>query len=602
MPIYTVQGPDGRTYDIEGPQGATADQLGSFIQSQARMLPNGQPMPPGFTPVNQDSGPIPNTPAPVDPQEAAFKDTLRSVFDPSSAQGALAGEAGGLAKIGTGALHYLGKGLGLLGADDTGNALTNIADTASKKVDALVKPYRDAAPLSTGAGEFGSEFLATLPVGGVIGKAVEGVAPLVGKAAPYVKQLASAIRSGGVSLNAPAATSAGGKLLATGLRSAGGAITGGTQAALANPGDGATGAKIGAAFPVAGQAIAAGSKALGGALRSNISPEVVALANRAKALGIDVPADRLANSKPLNAVAAGLNYIPFSGRAATEAGMQSQMNRALSRTVGQDSDNVTMALRKASGDLGDEFDRVLKNNTVKVDPQFNRELDDVSQQAASELPSDSARVIQNQIDEIRNGTKSGEIDGQLAYNIKRTLDRIGKQNTPQAFYAGDLKRVLMGALNRSLGTQEAAQFAKTRQQYGNMLALEKLAQNGTDGDVSIARIANMKNIRNPDLQELADIAARFLKPREGEHGAAQRAFAALGAGALGTGAAYMGSLAMPASIAGGAALGRALNMGLNNGVVKNAVLGQGVVSPALINALRQSMPIASRAAPLISAQ
>lgn len=31
MPVYTIRGPDGRTYEVKGPSGATAEQLGAFL-------------------------------------------------------------------------------------------------------------------------------------------------------------------------------------------------------------------------------------------------------------------------------------------------------------------------------------------------------------------------------------------------------------------------------------------------------------------------------------------------------------------------------------------------------------------------------------------
>ncbi len=430
-------------------------------------------------------------------------------------------------------------------------------------------------------GKLVGEIAGTAGMGNVLANGARAVGAAPG--------MVSALSSGGLNV--------GGRTGARGLamRSGGGAATGGAATALISPDDVGPGAMIGGAIPVAAKVSGGAVKSASKAFRGNVAPEVVALAGRAKDLGIDIPADRLTDSKPLNALAASLEYMPFSGRAATSDRMTSQLNKAISRTFGQDSDNVTMALRKASGELGGEFDRVLQNNTVQVDDAFLGELAEHASRAGKELGSDGARIINTQVDEILAKAVDGRIDGQAAYNLKRTLDRIGKRNSPEAYYALDLKKSLMGALDRSLGPNEAAAFAKTRQQYGNMLSLEKIAKNGAEGDISIGRLANMKNVRSPDLQELADISAQFLKTRESPHGALQRLI--IGGTGL-TAAAGAGSLPIGIGLLGA---GRAANSTLNSGLLRSAVLGQPVL-PGAKEAIRGGLLGVSRSAPALVAQ
>lgn len=411
--------------------------------------------------------------------------------------------------------------------------------------------YGDSTAASVG--RVGGNVLATLPVGGVLGAG----AKVAGASPALVNSLTTSGFRAGASTPA--------RNLLT--RTVGGGITGGASAGLVNAEDATTGAAIGAALPgLLGSAGKVGAAIGKGVRGGEMSPEVASLATRAKDLGIDIPADRLVDSKPLNAISSSLNYVPFSGRVATEAKMQSQMNKALSRTFGQDSDNVTGALRKAGSELGGEFDRVLKSNVVKVDDQLLSDLSGLEQTALNELSPDSARIIKNQIDQLIEKGATGEIDGHAAYNIKRTLDKISKRNSPEGSYAGDVRATLMDALNRSLGPEEATKFAKTRSQYGNMRTLEKLAQNGAEGDISVGRLANLKNVRSKELQELADIAAQFLKTRESPHGAMQRVTLGTGLG-VGTGAMF----GLPALV-GGVAAGRGANSLLNSQAARNFVM------------------------------
>lgn len=446
--------------------------------------------------------------------------------------------------------------------------------------DALAGMGADPESIAFQGGKLGTEIAGTAGIGGTLAKGAQAVG-----AAP---SLVNAIRTSGM-----VAGPGQGVVANTLTRAAGGALTGGAMAGAINPEDAKTGAMIGGAFPVATKIAGATGNAIGGALRSSVSPEVATLAKRAKELGIDIPADRLVNSKPMDAVASGLNYVPFSGRAATESKMGEQLNRALSRTFGQDTSNVTMALRKADAKLGGEFERVLSNNGVKVDARFLDDVAEVFNKATKELGDDALKPIASKIDDLMQKGANGVIDGQAAYNIKRDLDRLGRGKTPTAWHALELKQKLMDALNRSLGEDGAKAFAKTRQQYGNMLSLEKLAANGVDGELSVARIANLKNINNDQLQELADIAAQFVKQREGQHGAMQRAIVGLGGAAVG---------GIP-GVAAGAAAGRATNMLLNSNTLRNAMLGETAKNSLVELAMKPEVrQLVYRGAPVIYGQ
>lgn len=503
-----------------------------------------------------------------------------------------AGTGKGVGRVGLNAQRYVGKGLDAVGADSAGQWLVQDAEQGLNKIEGELAPYRASNPVSAGGGELLGEILATAPVGSALAKLVGSAAP----SAPVVRKFADALRSSGTRLGTPAATTVGGKAADLGIRALAGGAVGGISAGLVDPDQAGTGAIVGAAFPLTTAAAGAVGRTIGRAVRGKgPSPEVVAGAERARQLGIDIPADRLVDNKPLNAAAASLNYVPFSGRAGTEAKMQSQLNRALSRTFGQDSDNVTMALRKADDVLGNEFDRVLKSTAVKIDDEALSGLSRVLDLAKRELSEGDAEIIANQVDDLLAKAKDGLVDGQAAYNIKKTLDRIGRRKSNEAFYALELKGELLDALNRSLGPEAAEKFAKTRQQYGAMLTLEKLARNGFEGDISTGRLANLTNVQNPEIKELADIAAQFMRARESNHGAAQRIVAG--------GLAAMGGVFGPvplAPIVGGAAAGRAANSALNSQTLRDLMLYG--TAPQAGNALTNLLPLTGKALPVISAQ
>jgi hypothetical protein len=161
-----------------------------------------------------------------------------------------AGLSKGVGNVMFGGQKLLGMNLEALGADETGKAL--IADAAKRKLEQekFIAPYKEVAPGMTATGEFGGEVLTTAPAGGFIGKGVTAVGQAVPQVARFTAPLGTSIQSGGFRTGMATPTTIGGKIIEKGVQGAGGAVIGGTTAALLNAEDAGTGAGFGAAIPL----------------------------------------------------------------------------------------------------------------------------------------------------------------------------------------------------------------------------------------------------------------------------------------------------------------------------------------------------------------
>lgn len=326
-----------------------------------------------------------------------------------------------IANVGAGAL----RGAGSIGAtilsplDYAGvTGMTNEQRRAAMD-EGLRSMGADPESLAYGGGKLAGEIAGTAGVGGVLAKSVGLVSQT-----PRAAALANALRTGGFSTGAPAAKA----LSAEGVKNAltrigGGAVSGGAMAGAINPEEAGTGAVLGGAMPVAVQ----GAGKIGSAIASKmkISPEKAQLALRAKELGIDIPADRLANSRILNAGAASLDYVPFSGRIGTEARMNDQIKKALSNTFGENTGHLTKDfLAKTQAKLGQGFDDFLTKNNLVVDQQLKSELYKKLELAKREMGNDSRyRSLKNQVDDLLAKSYSQPVS-----NMAQSADDIARLN------------------------------------------------------------------------------------------------------------------------------------------------------------------------------
>lgn len=206
MPVYTIEGPDGKRYKIEGPAGATAEQLGAVIAG-------GQP---------------------AEPKQSVGSQIRQQVGNVA------AGAVRGAGSIGATLLAPIDAAARAMGVQ---NDFIGRTDRRDSMDGALQDMGADTDSFGYGAGKIGAEIAGTAGVGGQLAR---GAAYL-----PGVRALAPYIASGGMQAGN------------MGARMAGGAITGAASAGVVNPGEAGTGAIVGGLLPPVFKGAQIAGRALG---------------------------------------------------------------------------------------------------------------------------------------------------------------------------------------------------------------------------------------------------------------------------------------------------------------------------------------------------
>jgi hypothetical protein len=395
----------------------------------------------------------------VSPRRQMVEAELRSVAAP------FAGFSKGAGNIMFGGQRLVGKGLEALGATETGQALIQDAARRQAEQEAFIAPYREVAPAMTGAGEFTGEVVSTLPVGGVIAKGVSKI--------PGAGTVAEAIRTGGFRTGAPVATTAGGRAADIATRAAGGAVVGGTSAALINPEEAGTGAAVGAAapfvLPVVGKYVSIGGGKIIDAFTGKLAPVKAGKVAREMA-GDTINQIRAANNLApvdINAAqaAAGIDndvyqaFLDFyAGKDKTsfqrilkDTQKASQLNRLAQLAGGPNLTENIESVKQAKNVLNQlmtpirETELAAANIGARVGLPLQREADTLAQ-AAGQKVADVRRFTAAQGRAINPATNNLTTDQQLM-KLAARADDVAAQAAEGSLLFGEAARFKQAAVD-----------------------------------------------------------------------------------------------------------------------------------------------------------
>lgn len=341
-------------------------------------------------------------------------------------------------------------------------------------------------------------------------------------------------------------------------------------------------------------------------LVGTVDPHTAQLAQTARnGFGIPVGTGEISSNPTVRFLNSVVNKLPGSGGVAHREEMQTNFNRSLSNTIGEDAPRLTtQVMAQARDNIGDVFEGAAQRTPIiHADPRMATELRQTIHNAQATMTAGEVEPLIRQVQNIASlvDPHTHTITGEIYQNLTRRgapLDRAMQSPNPNIrASARDIREALDGAMERSAPADVINDLRQARAQWRNLRTLDPLVAKSPTGDISPALLQQRVNTSfkgthgaayggGGDLKTLADIGQRFMKepPSSGtaERGMLMHLLGGAGAGAMGiaTGELPLKAAALAAAgTAGSALLGRGVGAGLRSNALTDSLINRSLGNP-----------------------
>ena len=274
-----------------------------------------------------------------------------------------------------------------------------------------------------------------------------------------------------------------------------------------------------AIWGVGGELAGQGLSATGKWLATKATPAQIELYKQAQRMGIDLTPAQLTDSRWVKTIASQSKYWPGSGFTKGQQGQQVQFNRAVSRTLGENSDVIDDQLMsgvksRQAALYNDAFDNV----TVKLDQPALTKYQALNSSLERRISPDQTKQFNAISRNIGESIKGGKIEGKVYQELRKELKAIEAQN-PNGLGAAvkDLRAILEDAASRSVPADKQAALRAADQLTRNFKVVEKartrVANAGGDiAPTSLWQPANSKYGATPEMRELSRLGQMIKDP------------------------------------------------------------------------------------------